>query len=998
MKPVARRPPSLPTQAVDLSTLLSVVAYGAFLADDHGVIVAANERLAPIFGYEKDDLIGRRAESFLPESFGSETFEPGASPAPPAVALLTPSHAESFSRASDRRSSPTGAATGRRRDGSKVPVEVTINSLPEGDLVLGVVRDMTTRYRFEQELEAWSAVFEHAGFGVVIGDGAGQRLIRVNPAFAAMHGYTADELAGRPIVDVFAPAVRAEVAADLDLVHIQGRRVFESLHVRSDGRVFPVRVDATAVKDEDGEVLYRVALVEDLSERRESEAALQSVTDNLRRHANALERVNAALRRESAIADNIAEGVALIREQDGVFVYLNPAWEAMYGYGPGELLGRHVSRIVAPSDRRPAPLLDEFLSALHVEGEWRGEVRTMHKDGSIRWCQTNISTFEDPEHGRVWVAVNADITRRKQAERDLRASEERFRTVFEEAPLGMALVKRDGRLLKVNESMCEMLGFDAGDLTGVHLAELMADDDTEDGGAAPEAAAAIDEELLGRIFSAELASYHVERRLTTRRGQVLWTELRASLVPVSGDAPPYAIVMIEDITARKRTAARLAHMAMHDELTGLPNRSLAMDRLRKLQAGSERSGHYLAVIFLDLDGFKDVNDALGHEAGDAILTRVAGRLERSLRPTDTAARLGGDEFIVCCDDLGTELEAAEAEVHAIADRILESLSAPIHLPNGHVRVSGSIGIMLSRGTQIDAATLMAEADAAMYRAKARGPGQAELATHSADKRSSLRSGWLHQAVERAELEVYYQPVIDLRDGHVAGAEALVRWRHPTRGLLLPDEFLDTAERSGLIVSIGSWVLEHVLDQIRQWNDDGVAPPFVAVNVSSMQLDEPDFGPQVRRLLDAHGVDPGLLHLEIAERRFIEAAQPVLTALEGLRADGVHLGLDDFGTGWSSLTHLQRFPVDFLKIDRSFVADLLVSPSSEAIVTALVTLGGALGLDVIPEGIEEEAQAARLSALGCVLAQGWLFGRAQPAGDFERRLAHAPGRPDPGVTR
>jgi len=432
------------------------------------------------------------------------------------------------------------------------------------------------------------------------------------------------------------------------------------------------------------------------------------------------------------------------------------------------------------------------------------------------------------------------------------------------------------------------------------------------------------------------------------------------------------------------------HQALHDPLTGLPNRLLFRDRLEHAVARATRSGSLLAVMFLDVDNFKVINDSLGHEAGDELLVELAPRLSRAIRGGETVARFGGDEFVLLCEGLDHEAEAVE-----IAERVKASFGRPFVLRGNEHFVSVSIGVAVSGGGEDGPEGIVRDADAAMYHAKQRGRARYEIfnATMRRSALDRLRiEGELRQAIERGELRLHYQPVVDLRSGEIAAVEALLRWQHPERGLLGPGEFVPVAEESGLIVPLGKWVLREAIRRADHWRalrPEPPAPLVVSVNLSARQLVEPGFVSTVARMLDEAGLDPRQLALEITESQLMEDPLASAETLAALRELGVRPVLDDFGTGYSSLGYLKRFPVDSVKVDRSFVDGLGIEGEDSAIVAAVVSLGHALGLSIVAEGVETSGQLDALLALGCDRAQGYWFSGPREPSDFAAILARQP---------
>jgi diguanylate cyclase (GGDEF)-like protein len=485
-------------------------------------------------------------------------------------------------------------------------------------------------------------------------------------------------------------------------------------------------------------------------------------------------------------------------------------------------------------------------------------------------------------------------------------------------------------------------------------------------------------EALGHLLSRQAPSWQLDLRFIHHSGHLVWVALSWSLVrDVEGNAL-YFVCQMEDITERKASGEALAHQAIHDPLTGLPNRTLFVERLGRELAHSTAMHTRMAVLFLDLDRFKVVNDSLGHSAGDRLLVAVADRLSSAMRPDDVVARFGGDEFTVLCLNV-TSVEA----VQHIAERIAEVIAKPVPRIEGEVFVTVSIGIAMADGQGETPETLLRNADAAMYSAKENGRDRAEVFDIPTHRRvvDDLRTGSaLHRAIERGELRMHYQPVLDIARGALTGFEALIRWQHPERGLVPPSEFIPLAEETGLIVPLGAWALEESCRQAKLWHDAACDETrlSMSVNLSPRQLAETSFPTEVARVLSQTGLSPDSLWLEITETTLMRDVESALSALNALRALGLHLAVDDFGTGYSSMAYLERLPVESLKIDRSFVAGVGRRSDSSAIATAIVSLAHALRLETVAEGIEQPKQLHWLTAIGCKFGQGYLFGPARPA--------------------
>ncbi len=564
-----------------------------------------------------------------------------------------------------------------------------------------------------------------------------------------------------------------------------------------------------------------------------------------------------------------------------------------------------------------------------------------------------------------WVSA-----RLRRSEVALADAEARFRNAFEFAPIGMAMATIDGCLSRVNRAFADVIGYQPEDLAGVPLRDITH---------------AEDRDLSLSEFEACVAGavdrYQIEKRYRHAEGHDVWVLVSVSCVRDPQGAPLYLIGQLEDITERRALQDRLTHAAVHDLLTGVPNRVLFMDRMELALQRCQREHHVIAVMFLDIDRFKLINDSLGHDAGDRLLQRVAQRLQQTLRSGDTLARFGGDEFTVLCEVMD------ESQAVEIAQRMVKAMEQPLDTLGSEVFVSASIGIALAATGKESGSELLRSADVAMYRAKMLGPGHIEVYRASDDVSHLHRlrmSTELHGALDRDELELHYQPIVELHNSTLVGVEALVRWRHPSRGLLAPGEFIPLAEDTGLIVPLGEWVLNEACRQTVIWEQRRTAVGLdearlnVSVNVSAHQLLDPAFPQHVRSAIDGSGINPERLWLEITESTLMSNSEEVMGTLQDLRSLGLHLEIDDFGTGYSSLSRLKLFPVETLKIDRSFIDEIDNDLGDVAIVRAIIALGESLRLSVIAEGTERRSQVETLTQLGCYLTQGYLYGRPMPA--------------------
>jgi diguanylate cyclase (GGDEF)-like protein/PAS domain S-box-containing protein len=545
-----------------------------------------------------------------------------------------------------------------------------------------------------------------------------------------------------------------------------------------------------------------------------------------------------------------------------------------------------------------------------------------------------------------------DVSEREQQSLALDQARRRFQQAFQSAPTGMALVRLDdGRIIDANQSLGEMLRRDVNELVGCTLREFTHPDDVR--AAQPHRA---------RLELGIVDSFRIDQRYRRRDGEFIWARTRVS--STEDDTGMLAITHIEDVTEQRRAAEQLRYAARHDELTGLPNRSYLMHLLHDRVAIADVNS--VAVLFVD------------HEVGDELIVEVSRRLRSVLRDDDVLARFGGDEFIVVLT--GDPVDVAE--------RLRRAVHPPLYASDHELFVTASIGFATNHEPSMTPNDLLRDADAAMYRAKARGRDCVEafeVGGHENGVKALRTTGELRRGIERGEIVPYFQPIVGLESGRTLGFEVLARWLHPDRGLLPPSEFLPLAEESGLLVELGATILRDSMTQLAQWRAAGhsFANCSLSINVGSRQLIDPSFHETVIHALAETGLDADSLCLEITETALLADVKAATVALRELRSLGLHLAVDDFGTGYSSLTYLKRFPVETIKVDRSFVAGLGIESEDSTIVEAVVRLGQSLGLSVVAEGIESPLQLARLRELGCDRGQGYLFGRPRPAALIER---------------
>jgi diguanylate cyclase (GGDEF)-like protein/PAS domain S-box-containing protein len=562
-------------------------------------------------------------------------------------------------------------------------------------------------------------------------------------------------------------------------------------------------------------------------------------------------------------------------------------------------------------------------------------------------------------------ALTTDLERRvERRTAELRATERYYHALVQHSSDVITVVDPDLTMRYVSDSMVDIFGHEPGDLVGRGLEAVT-------GGSS-----ALNQALT-RALTQPGHVTRVEWELTDATGRIRYAE--SAITNLINDPSVGALVInTRDATDQVALQRQLRHQAFHDPLTGLANRALLTDRAEQALVRSARSGATVAVVLVDLDGFKSVNDSLGHQVGDIVLGEVARRLESLVRSEDTVARLGGDEFVILIDDV-SGLE----DTRVLAERVCDVLRPRFTLPDWDYAVTASVGVAMGSAPEVDVHDLLRDADTAMYVAKTGGKDSVRLFAPSMHQRAHERFHLqvdLREALERSELLLFYQPIFEMSDGRLKGFEALARWSHPTRGLIAPEQFIPLAEESGLIVPVGRWVLQEALRQITAWDlrHESARSLSVSVNVSTVQLTAPSLISDVQSALEQSGITPWRVVLEITEGSLAKDAERIIEVLDELRTLGVRIAVDDFGTGYASLSHLQRLPVDILKVDRSFVAALNEGGKSRELLAAILGVGQALSLAVVAEGIEAQSQMTTLHEMGCEMAQGFLMGKPSPA--------------------
>ncbi|WP_414985730.1 putative bifunctional diguanylate cyclase/phosphodiesterase [Acidovorax sp.] len=634
------------------------------------------------------------------------------------------------------------------------------------------------------------------------------------------------------------------------------------------------------------------------------------------------------------------------------------------------------------AERAISGILDEDRPVFHRSLREPGvgddmEYRWRRPDGEVRWMRSRLQRTLSRDGAQIVMGVVQDVTEEHRAAEQLRERLVFIQRIASRIPgyIYEYRMRADGHtsMVYVSDAVREFMG--------VEPHEVLADESVIRRNVVVEDLPLVQRTAMISLRTVTL--WQCEYRVRQADGSVRW-HMSSAMPHREPDGSVVSHGFTMDITDRKRAEQEVERLAFYDALTGLPNRRLLLDRLERSQANCQRSGSLGALLFIDLDNFKDLNDTLGHDMGDQLLAQVAARLVKSVREADTVARFGGDEFVVMLDGLAPQLQEAAAQAETVAEKLLASLNKPFELDGSRHYSTPSIGITLFGDERLSLDELLKRADLAMYQAKAAGRNTQRFfdpdMQAAVNARSQLEAD-LRQGLAAGELLVYYQPVVDHRE-NVQGAEALVRWRHPQRGMVSPGEFIPLAEQTGLILPLGQFVLQTACKQLRRWSEHPeTARLSISVNVSARQFRQADFVAQVLQTLRDHGADPGKLKLELTESLLLGDTQDTIARMAQLKSEGVGFALDDFGTGYSSLSYLKRLPLDQIKIDQGFVRDVLTDPNDAAIVRTILALAASLDLDVVAEGVETAGQLAFLRLHGCEGFQGYLFGRPGPVEDI-----------------
>ncbi|WP_316368740.1 EAL domain-containing protein [Candidatus Thiodiazotropha sp. CDECU1] len=777
------------------------------------------------------------------------------------------------------------------------------------------------------------------------------RIIEVNDKACEMLGYSRDELCILMVWEISA-AIENESSWRREQANlkIQGSSTESTLHRRQDGALIPVEVNSKYLRHE--EIDYSLAVARDLTHVKRQEERLLLLREALEATPNAI-----------AITDNI-----------GSIQWTNPAFNQLTGYAQDEVNDLSFDEIIDPQ-QQDMSILSDIWQAIVSRNTWRGEISNIHRDG--RRYQASITmtpVVDDSDEVTHYIAVIEDITERHKQITRLNL----YATLFENTHEGVMVTDGRGIIQMVNQAFTKLTGYSESEAIGKRPDILKSGKH--------------DHLFYEELWVSLRNSGHWQGEIWNRRksGEIYPELLSISSVNDDQDELKYYVGVFSDISQLKQTEAELEYLAHHDPLTRLANRRLLMSQLEYGLKAAHRKQDRVALLVMDLDRFKDINDSYGHLIGDELLQLVAGRLNHRLRESDLVTRLGGDEFAVLMQGLDHPEDAA-----LLASEIIQTLNEPCQLKDGlELQVGTSIGISLYPEHGATAETLLQHADSALYQAKKEGRGRfcyfSEELTRAARQRIEIHNNLRHALAEN-RLSVFYQPQIEFESGTIVGAEALLRWRDPELGNISPDLFIPVAEETGLISRIGDWVIREVCIQGKQWMEQNRPPLSLAVNLSVHQLRQGDFVEKVRNIVDETGYPTGQLSFEVTESAIMERETEALEVLNRLRKIGLHLSIDDFGTGYSSLAHLQRMPLDELKIDKTFIDDIPHKREDMEITSTIIAMARNLGLIVLAEGVETDAQYHFLQQQGCDFFQGYLISPPLDTEAFTRFMDLEPER-------
>ena len=948
-----------------LSHVLNTLPITILLKDEQGRYIFANDEFCRRLGRPREELLGKTLFDVFPGNFAHSLEK-----------------LDERARTENRHITREGPSASPLLPGywfvGVTPVDLGPGAEP---LLMRYALDITDRHAAEEQLRASNKMLELffsqslEGIFVMMLDQAivwddtvdkdkviehvFDRLCitKVNDAMLAQYGAPREELLGMKIKTIFAHDLGYGKRVIREIFDA-GRLRLEVDKRRIDGSQLWVEGDYITLRDDEGRIVGIFGAQRDINERKRAGQLLLASAERFR-----------------ATFEQAAVGIGHLA-RDGKWLRVNDRLCRIAGRHASELHELTIQELLHPEDHKDDGLRRLLAGEI---GALNQEQRIVHPSGTVLWVALNVSVVHPvPGESLYAVAVVQDITERKRSEALLRASEQRFRDVVGAAGEFVWETDANWRITFISQQLEAVAGYTPAEALGRHTYDFVPQEDAQR-----------TMDWFAKRIAGEPAPKFFEHRLITKRGTIGWVQV--SGVPVRDDAGTiigYRGTSL-DITDRKLAEQKIEQLATKDSLTGLPNRVLLHDRLEQAIAAAGRKTEELAVMFIDLDRFKTINDSLGHHIGDLLLQTVAERLSHCVRRGDTLARLGGDEFIVALHDLGDMDDAM-----SVAEKILTAVREPYEI-GGHMLSTGcSIGISVFPGDGADVATLMRNADTAMYHAKEKGRNNYQFFSPEMNVRAVERlhlENELRLAVQQAQFTLQYQPQVNVHTGEIVGAEALVRWLDPTTGIEVPPgRFIHVAEETGLIVPLGEWVLRNACAQLKAWHDAGHPQLRVTVNVSVGQFRGPrSLVDTISKVLQETGLSPRCLELEMTESLIFQNVEDNVRLLAALGDMGTRIAIDDFGTGYSSLSYLKQLPVDTIKIDSSFIRDIFTDPSDAAIVAAIIAMARRLKLRVIAEGVETREQLAALAELQCDEYQGFYFSRPVSAEEFAREFFGEP---------